>query len=59
MIETSRCPAESNPRADRDRRFRLGDIEPGHFETFVLFQMLDGVQHRVMLGFVRDDVTAA
>ena len=32
------------------------NIEPGHLKTFPLFQMLERVQHRVMLGAVADQM---
>ena len=33
-------------------------IEPGHLESFPLFQMLERVQHRVMLGAIADQMLA-
>src|SRR6202030_1161487 len=36
----------------------LGNVEPGHFKAFVFLQMLDRVQHGVVLSFFANDVTA-
>ena len=61
------CHDRDQPRLRPDRAGELvksgnsisRHIEPGHLKVFALFQILERVQYRMVLGFIRYDVAAA